>query len=137
MDVARELLDEGERVDVQGVARRLGVSRATLHRWFGTREALLGALFERMAIEFRRAAEAGARGRGDARAFDYVRRMAESSAAYGPLRAAATREPDVVLRLVLAEGGPVHRQFADGFRTLLAASREPRELRRLAQAIDT
>jgi len=32
----------GRRVDVTVVARRLGVGRATIYRWFGSREALIG-----------------------------------------------------------------------------------------------
>jgi AcrR family transcriptional regulator len=32
----------GQRVDVTVVARELGVGRATIYRWFGSREALLG-----------------------------------------------------------------------------------------------
>ena len=48
---------------MQAVARLLGVSRATVHRWFGTRDALMLALFEHMAAEFREGAEAEARGR--------------------------------------------------------------------------
>ncbi len=32
----------GERVDLTVIARQLGLSRATIYRWFGSREALLG-----------------------------------------------------------------------------------------------
>src|ERR1700761_3594959 len=41
----------GRRVDVTVVARRLGVSRATIYRWFGSREGLIG---EVVAIELER-----------------------------------------------------------------------------------
>src|SRR5436309_7686978 len=37
-----ELYLEGQRVDVTVVAARLGLGRATIYRWFGSREALLG-----------------------------------------------------------------------------------------------
>ena len=136
VEVARELLDEGERVDMQAVARRLGVSRATVHRWFGTRDALMAALFEHLAAEFREEAEAGARGTGDDRAFDFVRRIAERAASYAPLSVAAAREPGVVLRLVMAEDGPVHAEVADTLNRLLAATRTPKEMARIADAID-
>lgn len=136
VDVARELLDEGERVDVLSVARRLGVSRATVHRWFGTRDHLMTALFAYLAAEFRQEAEQRARGRGDDRALDFVRRIAERSAAYEPLRLAAAREPAVVLRLVLAQDGPVHAEVAGAIARLLGASRTPEEMRRLRGAVD-
>lgn len=136
VDVARELLDEGRRVDVLAVARRLGVSRATVHRWFGTREQLMTALFAHLAAEFREQAEQRARGNGDDRALDFVRRIAEQSAAYEPLRLAAAREPAVVLRLVLAEDGPVHAEVAGAITRLLSESHTPAEMRRLRGVVD-
>ena len=39
--VTEQYLD-GQRVDVTVVAARLGLGRATIYRWFGSREALLG-----------------------------------------------------------------------------------------------
>src|SRR5947209_13438562 len=41
---ATDLYLTGERLDLTIVARRLGLSRATIYRWFGSREALLGAV---------------------------------------------------------------------------------------------
>jgi AcrR family transcriptional regulator len=136
VDVARELLDAGERVDMQAVARLLGVSRATVHRWFGTRDTLMLALFEHMAAEFREGAEAEARGKGDDRAFDFVRRIADRSAEYAPLTLAAGREPAVVLRLMLAEDGPVHAEVVEALTELFAATRSPKEMRRIRGMID-
>src|SRR5712664_4266361 len=41
--LAARWVDEGRRLDMQGLADDLGVSRATLFRHVGSREALLGA----------------------------------------------------------------------------------------------
>src|SRR6185437_8394520 len=41
--LAARWVDEGRRLDMQGLADELGVSRATLFRHVGSREALLGA----------------------------------------------------------------------------------------------
>lgn len=136
VDVARELLDAGERVDMQAVARLLGVSRATVHRWFGTREELMQALFEHLAAEFRQEAQEQARGRGDDRAFDFVRRIADRTTAYAPLAVAASREPGIVLHVMLAENGPVHAEIVEALTELLGESRTPKELRRIAGPID-
>jgi AcrR family transcriptional regulator len=38
-----------QRVDVQSVAKELGLARATMHRWFGTREGLLGEMLATLA----------------------------------------------------------------------------------------
>ena len=62
-----ELYLEGQRVDITVVASRLGLGRATIYRWFGSREALLGEviarqlelLVERKRAEVRRRGPAG------------------------------------------------------------------------------
>src|SRR5215469_2876556 len=38
---------EGQRVDITVVASRLGLGRATIYRWFGSRDALLGEVIAR------------------------------------------------------------------------------------------
>src|SRR5437764_12322663 len=46
-DVLRVVTEQylgGRRVDLTVVARELGLSRATIYRWFGSREALLGEI---------------------------------------------------------------------------------------------
>ena len=42
-----ELYREGLRVDITVVASRLGLGRATIYRWFGSRESLLGEVIAR------------------------------------------------------------------------------------------
>lgn len=137
VDVGRELFDAGERVDVLAVARRLGVSRATMHRWFGTRDQLLGAVLDRVAQDLVATARSAARGTGDERAFDFTRRVAAASAALRPLRATAEREPGLVLQLILDEQGPVRRHVVGAVRDLLGETRTPAALRRIDCAIAT
>lgn len=48
--LASERYLAGERVDMQGIARDLGLARATMHRWFGTREELLGEMLGDLAV---------------------------------------------------------------------------------------
>ena len=62
-DVRRAVAEQylsGQRVDVTVVARQLGVGRATIYRWFGSREALLGEVvaheLELLIADKRRAA---------------------------------------------------------------------------------
>src|SRR5438067_1241088 len=38
---------DGQRVDITVVAARLGLGRATIYRWFGSRDALLGEVIAR------------------------------------------------------------------------------------------
>ena len=54
----------GQRVDVQAIAAELKIGRATVYRWFGSREALLGEVLVRAADPLLDGARAEARGRG-------------------------------------------------------------------------
>jgi AcrR family transcriptional regulator len=42
LDATTQRLLAGERVEVQSVCAELGLSRATVHRWFGSRDRVLG-----------------------------------------------------------------------------------------------
>jgi AcrR family transcriptional regulator len=59
-----ELYLDGQRVDITLVAARLGLGRATIYRWFGSREALLGEVIARQLelLVARKRAEVGRRG---------------------------------------------------------------------------
>src|SRR5215469_1105667 len=52
LDAARDLLarEDTAEFSMDGVARQAGVTRQTIHNQFGTRSALLEALFDRMAM---------------------------------------------------------------------------------------
>ncbi len=134
---ARALLDRGERVDMQAVARELGVSRATIHRWFGMRDDLMRAVFEQLAMEFTAQARAQATGEGDERLFDVLRRLAAISAAYEPMRVAAAREPGLTLQLILDPQGPVYGHVLGALTELAGATRAPAEMTRLTRTLDT
>src|ERR1039457_6563618 len=63
--LATEHYLDGRRVDVQAIARELGLARATMYRWFGTREVLLGEMLatraeKQMALIRRSVGGAGA-----------------------------------------------------------------------------
>jgi AcrR family transcriptional regulator len=135
-ELARELFDAGERIDVLAVARRLGVSRATMHRWFGTRDQLMTAVLERVADDFVTAAEAAAEGEGDERVLDFGRRLSAASSIFAPLQAIAQGEPGVVLGLLLAADGPVRPRVGAVVRRMLAETRSPAALRRLHPTIE-
>ena len=137
VDVARELFDAGERIDVLAVARRLGVSRATMHRWFGTRDQLVAAVLDRLAEDLVAAAVQATRGTGDERVYDFTRRIAGAAGALAPLRATAEREPGLVVQLMLDPAGPVRPRMLGAVRGLLAEGRTPAQLRRMEPVIET
>jgi AcrR family transcriptional regulator len=108
--VLRAVADQyvnGRRVDVTVVARRLGVSRATIYRWFGSREALIG---EVVAIELERLMAAKRRlvtRRGAVGLIEVLDRTNRSLAKSTALRQLLEQEPSVAMRLLTASDGVV------------------------------
>jgi AcrR family transcriptional regulator len=94
-----------ERVDVQAIARELGLARATMHRWFQTREALLGELLgtmgEQRLLQIR-AETSGGGARALLSTFDQFNR---ELAALDGMRAFLAQEQERALRILTSSGG--------------------------------
>lgn len=121
--LALETFVREERVDMQSLAAQLGVSPATLYRWFGSRGTLLEAVLERLTEQFSEEAQAGAQGTGDERVLDWARRLMIRAAAFEPLRSFVTREPQLALRLLLGRGGAIHSMLSARTAELVAQAR--------------
>ncbi len=125
VELASATFFEGSRVDMQTLAGRLGISPATLYRWFGSRAGLLDAVFEQIAEEFTAQARSEAQGDGDDLVCDYARRLMRNGVSSVPIRAFVTREPQLGLRLLLGREGAVHRVVAARTGELIAQTRAP------------
>ncbi len=136
LDAAGLMVYEGVRVDMGALAQRVGVGRATLYRWFGSREELLDALLERFALVFLEQAREQARGEGDAWVLDVARRLMEATVEFEPARRFVAREPQIALRLLLGEGGAVHRTLSQALREALADVHSEREMAALEERIE-
>jgi len=111
----------GERIDVQAIARELGIARATMHRWFRTRELLLGEVLaelgeQRIAILRERVGGHGALALLDA--FDAFNR--ELAGAEG-LRALLASEHELALRLLTSSAGVVQPRMVAAVQRLIEA----------------
>ncbi len=94
-----------ERVDVQAIARELGLARATMHRWFQTREALLGELLAEMGERGLLQIRAETPGSGaDALLVTFDRFNCELAASEG-MRAFLAHEQERALRILTSSGG--------------------------------
>src|SRR3954468_12779357 len=94
----------GERIDVQAIATELGLGRATIYRWFGSREDLIGEVLVRAAEPLLDAARAEARGRGGRALLDTFDRFTRSLADAPALRKFVEQERDAALRIITAGG---------------------------------
>ena len=104
---ARAQFMASERVDVQAIAAELGLSRATIYRWFGSREGLLGAV---MVAEFERLVEAARTrvgGSGAPRVLALLDQVARWLARSEPYRYFIAAEQTVAGRIITTSDGPV------------------------------
>jgi AcrR family transcriptional regulator len=97
----------GRRVDVQAIAGELGLGRATIYRWFGSREGLIGEVLVAAAEPLLAEAAGSARGRGGARLLDTFDRFNRGLAAAPALRTFVEQERDAALRIITSGAGPV------------------------------
>lgn len=111
----------GKRVDLTVVARRLGLSRATIYRWFGSRENLLGevvaAQLERVIAGKRRAVGT----RGAAGLLDVFDQINRSLSRASGLRALIEQEPATAMRMLTSESGIVHPRAVSAVRALIVS----------------
>ncbi len=111
----------GERVDLTVVARRLGLSRATIYRWFGSREQVLGEVIatqlEQLIARKRRAvSKRGAQGLIEV--LDLINRSLAQATA---LRRLLEQEPASAMRMLTSGTGVVHPRAVCTVEALIAA----------------
>jgi AcrR family transcriptional regulator len=97
----------GERIDVQAIARELGLARATMHRWFITREALLGEVLAMLAEQRLGAIRAETPGHGTAALLETFDRFNRELAATAGLRVLLEHEQERALRILTSSAGIV------------------------------
>jgi AcrR family transcriptional regulator len=120
VQLARETFLADERVDMNALAARLGISRATLHRWVHTRENLLDRVLGQLTDEFLADALTQARARPEDAIGALTLALVSATSGFPPLRGFAVREPELSLRLLLSAGGAVRRRAVAGVQALLA-----------------
>jgi AcrR family transcriptional regulator len=108
-DVLAAALDRylhGRRIDVRAIAKQLGLGRATVYRWFGSREGLVGEAVALAAAPLFAQARADAGGSGGAALLDTFDRINRGLAAAPALRSFLELERDA-LRILTSSGGIV------------------------------
>jgi AcrR family transcriptional regulator len=118
---ATERYLRGERVDVLAIAAALGLGRATIYRWFGSRETLIGEVLVRAAEPLLREARAGARGRGGTALLDTFDRFNRSLVDAPALRRFVEVERDAALRIMTSGAGVVQPRMVEMIRELIDA----------------
>jgi AcrR family transcriptional regulator len=122
--VAREHWLDCRRIDVQAIAAECGVGRATVYRWFGSREGLIGeammGVFEARVAD----ARAAAAGRGAKALLNTFDLIYGGLVAAPHIRAFIEHERSVALPLMTSSQGPVHPRIVDLVTNLIDAEVE-------------
>jgi AcrR family transcriptional regulator len=119
--LARRQFLDAERVDIKAIASELGLGRATMHRWFGTREELLGEMLATLTEERLAAirSKTGSRGAPALLAcFDHFNRELAGTRALGVWLA---QEQELALRVLTSSGGIVQPRVVAAVERMISA----------------
>jgi AcrR family transcriptional regulator len=111
----------GERIDVQAIARELGLARATMHRWFQTRDALLGEMLATLAERRVAAARSATAGSGAVALLATCDRVNREFAGSHGLRALLMQEHERALRILTSSGGVVQPRMVAAVQRMIEA----------------
>jgi AcrR family transcriptional regulator len=118
--LARKKWLAGERLDVGKIAHELGIGRATVFRWVGTRESLYGEICSALFTKELDRAKSSAHGSGATRLVDVMERLLRSLATAAPLRRFVAEDPEFALRVLTSRASPVQARCTDSIRELFA-----------------
>jgi len=117
--VVREQYLRGERVDVTVVARHLGLGRATIYRWFGSREELISEAIYREFEELLQRKRADVPGSGAPWLLEVLDRINRTLSRSSALRRLLEQERQVGLRLLTSSGGGVQPRVVASVQRLI------------------
>jgi AcrR family transcriptional regulator len=141
LECARRRYLDGERVDARAIAEEVGIARATLYRWFGSRDALLGEVIASEARAYFTRVRARVKGRGAPALLETFDRINRGLARSPALRRFLEQERAAALRTLTSSGGRVQPASVDAIAGLIedevraGAYEPPVEARTLAYAI--
>jgi AcrR family transcriptional regulator len=120
---ARRRFLAGQRLDMRELATDLGIARATLYRWAGDRDRLLGEILWSLAEDgldqARTYADVTASDRGADWIARFTGRFAEMTAEFLPIRRFVEAEPDTALRVLTSSRGVQHPRLIGALRDIL------------------
>jgi AcrR family transcriptional regulator len=117
--LAREQWVATARIDMGRLAADLGVSRATLHRWVGNRELLVGEVLWSYAEASLYEARAAARGKGADYLVDALERYMRAALEFAPLLRFIRQDPQYALKVLASKHSPMQRRSIAAMRAQL------------------
>jgi len=118
-ELAKRKWMTGERIDIGKLAEELGVGRATLFRWVGSREQLYGEVISAAFAASIQWARRVSKGRGAALLTDVTRNLLTALSGSEPLRMFVRQDPEFALRIVMSSSSPVEQRCVGAVRALI------------------
>jgi AcrR family transcriptional regulator len=120
LERAESWLRAGRRIDLQALARELGIGRTTLYTWFGSKDALTSEAFAHAARTTVAAIRADVAGRGASAILETLARYDRAVAGSAMIVGSLHDDPIATVRLVTDPDGALHRAHLAIFEQLIA-----------------
>jgi AcrR family transcriptional regulator len=113
LDAAAGRFLAGQRIDVQALCSELGLSRATVHRWCGSRDEVIGEVMVRLVTPLFQAIARDGRGRGGKRLVDVFENQLRALAGDPAFRNFLESERETAQRVLTASDGVVEPRVVE------------------------
>lgn len=109
----------GERLDIGKLADELGVGRATVFRWVGSKEQLYGEVISAAFAQTLEWAQQAATGNGARFLTEVTHNLLRALLASQPLRRFIKHDPEFAMRIVMSSSSPVEHRVISAVRALI------------------
>jgi len=109
----------GERLDIGKLASELGVGRATVFRWVGSREQLYGEICSQLFTKQLERAEQAAKTKGTDKLIEILEMLLRALANAAPLRYFVEQDPEFAMRVLTSRASPVQYRCVQQIRELI------------------
>ena len=110
---ARRLWLKGERIHLASLADQLGIGRATLFRWVGNRDLLMGEVLWSLYEPVRQEAITTVPGQGVEFVVGVYRHINSTILHFGPLRRFINQDPEYALKILTSSQSVLHTRTVD------------------------
>lgn len=119
LELATQKWRAGERLDLGALAQELGVGRATVFRWVGSKEQLYGEVISRAFAQTLEWATRQAMGTGARFLTEATHHLLRALLASQPLRRFIKHDPELAMRIVMSSSSPVEHRVITSVRALI------------------
>lgn len=124
LEAVRQRFLAGRRIDIQAICGELGLSRATVHRWYGSRDDVIGTAMVTLVVPLFRSIERSVSGAGADRLVDVFERQLRALASEPALRHFLEYEREAAQRILTASDGAVEPQVVALLQEMIEAEME-------------